>query len=128
MKCVIKCPNGYFGNTNNNTCKTSCPENQFTDSVNNLCQATCPASNSLFGEPFSRQCVTNCSMTGYNFLFADSVSRICTPKCSGSYFGDPFTFTCVAAASCSQGLVSDSNYNLCVQKCYDNTFASEGHC
>ncbi|MCE2999098.1 MAG: hypothetical protein LW892_04595 [Betaproteobacteria bacterium] len=66
MSCVTLCPNGTFGSTVNNTCNQECQQSQFRDSVNRLCQNVCPAANSLFGEPYSRTCVTACNSTGYS--------------------------------------------------------------
>jgi hypothetical protein len=106
----------------------SCSEEKFKDSVNNLCQSTCPSANSLFGEPFARKCVTNCSSEGKTFLYADSSTRLCTELCTGGKYADPITKTCVGSTACSTGLVSDPKYYLCVTRCYNQTYAYAGTC
>jgi hypothetical protein len=106
----------------------TCSQNKYADSVNNLCQSVCPALNSLFGEPFARKCVTNCSTEGKSFLYADSLTRECTDVCSGTQFSDPTTMTCVSTTGCSSGLVSDPYLKKCVTRCYNETFAYQGSC
>jgi hypothetical protein len=72
--------------------------------------------------------VTNCSNSGKTFLYADSDTRKCTDLCSGVKYADPPTLTCVAATSCSSGLVSDGHYKMCVARCYNRTYAYQGSC
>jgi hypothetical protein len=98
------------------------------DSVNNLCQFTCPSANLLFGEPFSKKCITNCTYTGYYFLYADTLTRLCTPNCSGNQFADPYNYKCITTFACSQGALFDPYYRKCVLRCYNQTYAYSGTC
>lgn len=128
MNCVSKCPNGFYGSTINNTCNIACPQDQFKDNVNNLCQKVCPSANLLFGEPFSRTCVTSCNSTGYKILYADFNASLCATACSGSQYADPVTMKCVNKTSCTSGLNADPYYKRCVSRCYNQTYAYQGMC
>lgn len=57
--CVIKCPNGLYGNSVNNLCviPVNCPANYFADDSTNLCVSVCPASANTFGESITRKCL-----------------------------------------------------------------------
>lgn len=62
-KCETLCPSGYYASTINQTCAQTCSVHLYMDSVNRKCVPNCPSANNLFGDPFTRQCVTACNVS-----------------------------------------------------------------
>lgn len=99
------------------------------DNINSLCQVECPSGNNLFGEPYSKTCVTACNNTGMIIpLYADSLSRKCVLTCTGNQYADPKTLKCVSSTGCYNGTNSDPYLKQCVKRCYNETFAYNGIC
>lgn len=61
-------------------------------------------------------------------MYADSRNRLCVFKCTNSQYADKINKVCVASGSCPSGTISDPHYGLCVNRCYDRTYAYNGVC
>ena len=132
MVCVvaIDCPNGTYGDGDNNICTDACPEgtyihqkqcvyycpnDYFFDNTNQKCVIPddCPADT--YADNRTRSCVDQCIGS-----YADLTLKRCIDVCYGSKYGDPFTHKC--EASCSNGLQINLNNNTCEADCNNGTF------
>lgn len=62
-RCVLTCPDSYFGDkyttAGKGVCSTSCPTGYFGDPTTHLCVAICPSG--YYGNPLgNRTCVQKC--------------------------------------------------------------------
>jgi hypothetical protein len=65
MTCVTRCPDHFYGNTNNQLCVSNCSvSGQYAHLPTQLCKTACPGS-----------------------LFADPTTYICVAVCPFGYFG-----------------------------------------
>ena len=80
--CLAVCSSGFYGYDTDRTCRSTCP-------------------NSMFADPLTRLCVTQCDPD--LGLFGDSNIPIpaCVETCKSGSYSDPYTQTCVSACRSS---------------------------
>jgi hypothetical protein len=112
--CVKTCPNGYYGNPNNQSCVLPqyCPTNYFADNVTITCVAECSGSYAdsttyscvfvcpkvgstvYYADPSTRKCSTTCTNTTFVPLIKNLENQLCVSQCEPGSFMDPFRGSC----------------------------------
>lgn len=93
-RCVSVCATNPYLYADNITwkCTKACSGLQFADNRTQTCVRFCPSQWEYFGETHNYTCVSLCPAGE----FADTLNnRLCKTTCSGGYFTDNFTSTCV---------------------------------
>lgn len=116
-----------YAQNNTRSCVSSCsPAGWYTLNTTRVCIQNCPAP--FFADPITGDCALNCQLN--HNLYADNVSRTCSPTCPNVTIGtnnvityaDDSTKRCVFKCPFIPSLYGDNATNTCVNYCPPNTF------
>ncbi len=131
--CVTTCPTNFYADTKTKICVSICSQNNsLTYYENGVCVTTC--TNGI-ADPNTMTCILGpgCPTSLYypilfayqgicvskcpNNKFGDLENKICVDLCSGIYYADNSTNTCVLTCPTNPSYYADSNSNICVFTC-----------
>ena len=75
----------------------------------------CPSTPSLFADPVTQTCVSNCSLYILRYIYL--ANRTCVTQCPSGLYADDSTRTCVVAADCPAGFWGLNSSRVCVDVC-----------